>query len=232
MLIYQSSATKDIQPLIEQNFDYLCCIDGDTIGDHKLAFKVKTQLHSIAIKTCIDETRFIFIDADCILLPRANGYDWFRELDGKGFSAWNNGYYNFESSKRVGNGYTFWFDVERSGIKKGEIPQINTSFIYFERFGIAKEIFRLAQQAMESAGDDVKRYKGAIPDEYCFNMACWEADHKLHKYPYHPVFFQFANEFPANIKLACGSPLVRVAATLNPFIKRSPSTLARNIFLL
>jgi len=196
MLIHDDTAVSSIQPILSNCFDTLYTIGHSYKSCHNLAFNLKTQLHSIATKACVDETRFLYIDADCIFTTSAYNHDWFKELDGQGFAAWNNGCYDFESKERVGKGYTFWFDVERIGEKSGKIPQFNTSFIYFERFGIAKTIFQLAQQAMESSNyGEVQLYKGATPDEYCFNVACWEADFMPKEIPFKPIFFQFANDY-------------------------------------
>jgi hypothetical protein len=101
MLIHDDTAVSSIQPILSNCFDTLYTIGHSYKSCHNLAFNLKTQLHSIATKACVDETRFLYIDADCIFTTSAYNHDWFKELDGQGFAAWNNGYYDFESKERI-----------------------------------------------------------------------------------------------------------------------------------
>src|ERR1035437_9052940 len=116
-LITDLKAIEGIEPLIEKFFDYhvtIHNIEGES--NHQFAFHLKTQLYDICTNACPDATAFIFIDADCIMLPK-NGEDgkpytdvWFEKHAGRPFTSYCNDMYDYATKTRKRKDYTFWCD--------------------------------------------------------------------------------------------------------------------------
>lgn len=215
LLIYEQSAMEDLLTHYGRYFDHTLKLDTNDSG-HGTAFELKTRLYELATTALPNETRFLLIDADCILLPSKTIKGVTDELKGSVFQTWCNGYYDFEEKKDYSNGYTYWFDVENQGYSEGYLPQSNTSFIYFEKYGDAKDIFKDANRRYKNPNKLVKRYKGVIPDEYCFNFAQRDSFFVPRKLTYHPIFFQFANEYQNAIHVQHHYPLMGFAGEHRP----------------
>lgn len=194
LLVYEDSAVKEIKPLIPRYFDYLHQVDcSEYKSNHDKAFRLKTKIYGIAKTSVPREKQFLMIDADCIILPSKKVSDWFNELDGTPFTAWCNDVYDFKTKTRSRNDYTFWHDIDSAKRDYGFMPQINSSFIYFEICEKAKVLFYIADH-IENI-NNTTLYKGVVPDELYFNIACMECNLLPHQVPFYPIFFQFANEY-------------------------------------
>lgn len=193
-LIYESEAISDIPiEVINQYFDYTICVDNYTeYKGHEKAFYIKTELYNI-LTLNIELSRFLFIDADCLLTLQPNLENTLNNLENSLFQTWCNAYYDFDQNKDYSKGYTYWCDPKKMTLS-GKLPQLNTSFIYFERRSLAKDIFKKASEIWHRKEVDNKKYKGVMPDEYCFNMACLELKF-MPQIEYKPIFFQFAHEY-------------------------------------
>lgn len=197
LLVYEDSAIEEIAPLIPRYFDYLHKIESKQFDDNNAnAFYTKTLIYDIAQKARPDEDKFLMVDADCIVLPSRKVSDLFTELDGQPFVTWCNDYYDFETKTRTRDDYTFWVEPSDLPVSKGRMPQINSSFMYFEVCLETYHIFDIAKNEFNRAKEyPIKTYKGVMPDELCFNLACWKLNYLQSEIPYYPIFLQFANEY-------------------------------------
>jgi hypothetical protein len=194
LLVYEESAVKEIKPLIPRYFDYLHQVDfSEYKSNNEKAFRLKTKIYGIAKTAVPREKQFLMIDADCIILPSKKVSDWFNELEGTPFTAWCNDVYDFKTKTRSRNDYTFWHDIDSAKRDYGFMPQINSSFIYFEICEKAKVLFYIADH-IENI-NNATLYKGVVPDELYFNIACMETNLLPHQVPFYPIFFQFASEY-------------------------------------
>ena len=67
--------------------------------------------------------------------------------------------------------------------------------MYFEVSLTAYHIFDNAKTSLHGQKNTLSNYKGCVPDELCFNLACWKLNYIQELMPYYPIFFQFANEY-------------------------------------
>ena len=206
-LIYTDSAVREIEPLIEQYFDYTIRVS-DEENPIQQAFTLKTKLYDILNKAEISYDAAIFIDADSLILPDKKVSLWFDELNGKKWTCYCNDIYDYKTKKRLREDYTFWCEPEKIGewcnglevtdqfankvphsIKS--MPQLNTSFIYWEDCATANRVFEMATAVMNEDGKfDYQKYKDCKPDELCFNIACAVLNVMPHQQTYRPLFMQ------------------------------------------
>jgi len=196
LLVYEESAVREIKPLLPRYFDYLRLVDCSNYkSNHEKAFRLKTQIYDIAKTAVPIKNQFLMIDADCIILPSKKVSDWFVELEGTPFTAWCNDVYDFKTKSRNRNDYTFWCEPSKIDRDYGYMPQINSSFVYFEICHQAELLFSIAEHQYKYPCVIYKEYKGVVPDEYAFNTACMECNLLPHQIPFYPIFFQFASEY-------------------------------------
>lgn len=200
-LIYNDSAIKGIEPLVERFFDYGIHTNSfDFSTPHELAFYLKTQLYDIVTKSIPDANEFIFMDADSIMIPSGRCNDWFDKFKDIEFTAYCNDVFDFSTKKRKRKDYTWWCEPleaqEYFAIPSAnKMPQLNTSFIYFKRGVNCKALFEEAERVWNDEGFvGYKKYKGVKPDELCFNIACAKLGIYPHKDLYRPIYLRFAAE--------------------------------------
>lgn len=197
-LITDGEAIKGIESDVERFFDYKIDVSySEYPTPQEKAFYTKVNLYDILTKDCPDATEFIAIDADCMMIPSHGVKEWFDQHEGRIFTAWNNDLFDFKEGKSQRTDYTFWCNPleaqEYYGLEN-PMPQVNTSFIYFSKAPLAKSLFETAKKIWHDESLAFKTYKGAKPDELCFNIACSLCNVIPHQTPYYPIFFQFATE--------------------------------------
>lgn len=201
-LVHTASAIDGIEPLIEDYFNYTIQVT-DEENPVQQAFTLKTKLYDLLTEAKISFEAAIFMDADSIILPGKKPAEWFAELKGHGFTCYCNDIYDFETQKRNRVDYTFWCDPEKVndfyvGHPFKKMPQVNTSFIYWEECREAMEMFECANWVMtcfitEEIKHEYIKYKNSIPDELCFNIAGARLSIYPHQIPYRPLFMQCFN---------------------------------------
>jgi len=196
-LITDGVCTKDLQYDIDRFFDYQTVVNYDIEDNAGKAFYTKVNLYELATQMCPEATEFINIDADCLMIP-SNGVDeFFKEHEGRIFTAYCNDIYNFKSQSSQRNDYTFWCDPLEAKEYFGLVnpmPQLNTSFIYFSKCPLASSLFSTAKKVWHDQHFEYKKYRNVKPDELCFNVACSITNILPHQSPYRPIFMQFASE--------------------------------------
>lgn len=206
-LIYTATGINGIEKLINDRFDYGMQIgyEHDNSNPIELAFYTKTKLYEYALKMCPKADEFIFMDADTLLLAGKSTDDWFDKHSSLDFTAYTNDAYYYSSKTRKRKDYTFWCDPEK--VKEHyklhpstRLPQINSSWLYWKRSDNAQKLFDKAAEIWNDDYTDIQLYKGAKPDEFCFNVACAITEIFPHKNTYRPLFFQcfsesFQNEY-------------------------------------
>lgn len=196
LLVYEESAVKEIKPLIPRYFDYTAVTEDLKFkSNHEKAFYLKTIIYDIAKASGTKDKQFLLIDADCIILPSKKVSDWFVELKDIPFTAWCNDVYDFKTKTSNRNDYTFWCEPFKIDRDYGFMPQINSSFVYFEICKRAELLFSIAKFNYLHPSVPHKKYKGVVADELCFNIACMETNLLPHQIPFYPIFFQFASEY-------------------------------------
>lgn len=197
-LITDGYAIDGIVDEVNKFFDYRTTVSySEYPTPQEKAFYTKVNLYEIATKICGEATEFIAIDADCIMIPSHGVKEWFDEHQGLPFTCWNNDVYDFKTNTTKRKDYTFWCNPleakEYYGLTN-PMPQLNTSFMYFSKSLSAVNLFRTAKKVWHDAHLKYTEYKGAKPDELCFNIACSINNILPHRTPYYPIFFQFAVE--------------------------------------
>jgi hypothetical protein len=205
-LIYQPSAIAGIEHYIEAFFDYTLQVQDSVITNPaEYAFKLKTELYDLATSIA-DAEAYLFMDADTIMLSGRSVDEFFNELKDVDFTMWCNDVYDFATKTRMRDDYTFWCEPEEIIAQFGDdttgckLPQVNSSFIYFKQKGSAESIFGLAKDVWEGKHKPLgrtishKKYRGSMPDEFCFNIALMESGDLPHQIPYYPIFFSFSSE--------------------------------------
>ncbi len=199
-LIYTDDAIENVKELVNNHFDYgLRVFYDECKSPAELSFKLKTQLYDLGETMCPEADAFIFLDADTIILPSKKPSDWFEEHAALNFTAYCNDQYYFATQSRKRKDYTFWCEPEKAkvfyGLHKGSrLPQVNSSFLYWKKSDEAKKLFDTAKELWESDFDGLQTYRGAKPDEFCFNVACAITGTYPHKNTYRPIFFQCFSE--------------------------------------
>lgn len=194
-LIHDKASLRDLSESQLQIFNSDTLIQPDpSKTDSEVAFGLKTELYRLSP---FDIT--IALDADNIMLPGKKVTSWFEEHAGRKFTAYCNGYYDFKSKKHQRLDYPYWGEPEE--IKKhyliaddAIIPQINTSFIYFEKCDEVYGLFQCAKTVWEDDTFSPGTYRGVKPDEFCFNVACAIKNIHPHQFPYRPLYFYFISE--------------------------------------
>lgn len=198
-LIHTASAIAGIEEYVNMYFDYTLQMP-DEENSIEQAFRVKTELYDIITKLVPDADAYLFMDADTIMLSGRSVDEFFVELKGVDFTMWCNDVYDFETKTRMRDDYTFWCEPEEmrtyfeGGLIDCKMPQVNSSFIYFKKSHNIKHIFYLAQSAWHNQQLPHKKYKGVMPDEFCFNLSLTQNKVIPHQIPYYPIFFSFASE--------------------------------------
>jgi hypothetical protein len=198
-LIYELSAINGIRELIDSYCDYSINQIRHTDTPTEFAFWLKTQLYDIATQSVPDAKEIIYLDADTIMLPGKKVDEWFTKHEGRPFTSYCNDIYDFKYKKRKRRDYTFWCDPEKVKFQLdipdcNKMPQINTSFIYFEKCELAKSYFKTVSDIWENDQIEYKEYKNTKPDELCFNIASALTNILPHQNTYRPIFFQFGSE--------------------------------------
>lgn len=200
-LIFTPSAIEGIEEYVHAFFDYTLQVDnGGVENPVELAFKLKTQLYDLALTIMPDAEAYLFMDADTIMLSGRSIDEFFTELKDVEFTMWCNDVYDFATQSRMRDDYTFWCDLKilpqyfEGGLLSAKMPQVNSSFIYFKRTDRNKHIFYLSQAAWHNPQLPHKKYRGVMPDEFCFNLSLCQNKALPHQIPYYPIFFSFASE--------------------------------------
>ena len=177
-LIFTPSAIEGIEEYVHAFFDYTLQVDnGGVENPVELAFKLKTQLYDLALTIMPDAEAYLFMDADTIMLSGRSIDEFFTELKDVEFTMWCNDVYDFATQSRMRDDYTFWCDLKilpqyfEGGLLSAKMPQVNSSFIYFKRTDRNKHIFYLSQAAWHNPQLPHKKYRGVMPDEFCFNLS-------------------------------------------------------------
>lgn len=201
LLIYNETAVNSIKPLMDKFFDYgLMIYDQKYSNPAEMSFYLKTQLYGLVSQAVPDADEILFLDADTIMVPGRTVDEWFDKHKGKPFAAYCNDVFDYSTNKRRRKDYTFWADVQE--IKKyheladtDKLPQINSSFLYFNKSLETEYLFRCASNVWNDEEMKFQGYKGVKPDELCFNIACAIGGIMPAEKPtYRPIFFQFASE--------------------------------------
>lgn len=196
-LIYNEGCIKGNEELVNKYFDIGLNVFNHFDGYIEFAFWLKTQLYDYATSMMPDVDTFIYLDSDCIMLPGQPAKQWFDKHEKLDFTSYCNDIYDYTTKTRSRKDYTFWCDPEEvlkqlPYLKK--IPQTNSSFLYFKKGDAAKELFDRAKAVWDDTGIKFQDYKGAKPDELCFNIACAITGIMPHQTNYRPIFFTFASE--------------------------------------
>ena len=199
-LIHTASAIEGIEEYVNAYFDFTLQI-GDEENPIQQAFKTKTEFYDLITGLVPDAESYLFMDADTIMLSGRSVDEFFNELKDVDFTMWCNDVYDFATKTRMRDDYTFWCEPEDVILKDqaisrvgGKMPQVNSSFIYFKKAKIVELIFLTAKQAFGISDIEIKKYKGVVPDEFCFNVALAHTQKLPHQIPYYPIFFSFASE--------------------------------------
>lgn len=196
-LIYNEGCIKGNEALVNKYFDTGLNVFNHFDGYIEFAFWLKTQLYDLATSMMPDTDTFIYLDSDCIMLPGQPAKQWFDKHEKLDFTSYCNDIYDYTTKTRSRKDYTFWCDPEEvlkqmPYLKK--IPQTNSSFLYFKKGDAAKELFDRAKAIWDDTEIKFQDYKGAKPDELCFNIACAITGIMPHQTNYRPIFFTFASE--------------------------------------
>lgn len=164
----------------------------DTDEPVKLAMSLKTSLN---IHTPFWRT--IFLDSDCIMSPTHSADEWFEELKGVPFTAYNNAIYELGGDPYPY--YKCWAkpdDIrEHYALRTTDkIPQINSSFIYFEQCPDSARIFDEARRLVTGSRLKHEEFRGEFPDELAFNIACCLTGIMPHKQTYRPIYLYILSE--------------------------------------
>lgn len=202
-LVYCPSEVKELQPLINKYFDAKLEVENTMSSPIEFAFYLKTDMYELATSLFPEAEAYLYLDSDLMMLPNRKVSDWFDEHNDKIFTAYCNDMYDYKTKTRKRQGYTFWCDPEQIGeiieMPEGaKMPQINSSFVYFKKSETMRNFFK-AVRLVYRTNLPLKTYKGFIPDEFCFNVACATTNILPHRNTYCPVFFQFAIEWQSDM---------------------------------
>lgn len=223
-LIYTESAFVGHEQLLSL-FDNLIKMP-DTDKPTKMAMDAKVNLDK---HTSYDQT--IFLDSDCIMNPTHRVEEWFEQLKGVEFTAYNSSTYRLDGKPY--EWYRHW--AEPQDIKKhfllsddSKIPQINSSFLYWEKGDKSYHVFDRARFVMKSK---LKRedFRGEFPDELAFNVACCITGTLPHKERFKPIYLHILQEqvskeyiienFPAMSIIGCEVKDSRIQEYYNDFVE-------------
>jgi hypothetical protein len=190
-VIYNESAFAGLEPYLDM-FDHKIEVECEKKDAVKNAMIAKVRLNSLT-----PFYRTIYLDADTIICPKFKVDTWFDELEGVPFTAYNNAIYKL--GEKPYPYYKTW--AKPKSILRhfnlltplSKIPQINSSFVYFERGTISHEIFLSARKVAES-GIKHEKFRGAFPDELAFNIGCALSGVMPHRAQYKPIHLYILSE--------------------------------------
>ena len=188
-VIYTESAFKGIEYLLNY-FDHKILIP-DTKSPVKTCMELKVRLNS---KTPFAQT--LFLDADCIITPTHRIEELFERVVGLPFTAYNTHLYKL--SEKPYDKYNYWAEpkdiINTFRLSPDTvIPQINSSFLYWEKGVESDRVFEKAKHVMRS-GIKHEDFRGAFPDELAFNVGCALAKVYPHKKSFKPIYLHILNE--------------------------------------
>lgn len=188
-LIYTPSAVKDIQPLLSY-FDHLIEMP-DTANPVRTCMNLKVRLND---KSPFQKT--MFLDADCIITPTHKVDELFDKVEGQPFTAYNT--HQYKLSEEPYDKYNHWAEPKEVmrvfGLSSDtEMPQINSSFLYWEKGLKSDRIFSEAKKVMRS-GIKHDKFRDEFPDELAFNVACAITNTYPHKKKFKPIYLNILNE--------------------------------------
>lgn len=206
-IIYSKSAFKGLEEYLSL-FDKKIEVD-DSVNPSAQAMKLKMELdlHTPYART-------LFLDADTVVCPMHSIDTVLNQLDGVPFAAYNTGF-----SKLGGTPpkkYVNWADYKDILASFPEltedtvIPQINSSFLYWE--GDGAKLFSVARQVSEVKIKTAK-WRGQYPDELALNIACAKTGIYPHKKNYRPAYLYIINAPVSKEHLIENYPLLSVLGT-------------------
>ena len=194
MLITTAQTVKGLERQVEKFFKYVEIVGDSGMKPMQLASWLKVNAYDYGTKH-FDEC--ILLDADTLVLPGKSLVSWFDQK--QDFVAYYHAVYDFSTGKADKENAMFWVDVEdiykRLGPRPRKMPQINASWIYFKKSQRAAGIFYNASDFMrefqtEHSEWKVKKFRGFVNEEPCFNMACFACNVTFDQMPHRPIYMQ------------------------------------------
>lgn len=192
-LYYEESAVVDFK---KRHFDLFNCKSECPkeyyIYDNKLSyFRAKTRMYDF---TPFDKT--LWLDADTLIHP-GKGKDILALFDSdKDYYAQTYNLLDCDTGKRVVQSFypdSLWHPLNKALVERYELqgkilPQINSSFIYFEKNERMKAFFEEIKNLWEQGVNPVKNWRKDFPDEFFFHLAGARLGVQTDPVPFAPLY--------------------------------------------
>jgi hypothetical protein len=190
-VIYNKSAFAGLEPYLDM-FDQKYEVPNNV---NPVAFSMQMKV-SMSLSSVNDFDQTLYLDADTIICPKFKVDSWFDELKGIPFTAYNNAIYKL--GEKPFPYYKTWAkpnDILKHFplSKESLIPQINSSFLYWERGKVSDDVFYYAWVATLKPIKHEK-FRGAFPDELAFNIGCALSGVMPHRKTYRPIHLYILSE--------------------------------------
>jgi hypothetical protein len=162
--------------------------------------------------TPFEET--LFVDADMIFSPLADFNEFWRSMTTVEWTMANRG------KDDMVKGISDWTSIDDILEAYGEVDNwydLSSEWIYFKKNDLSYSIFANAEMYYEDNKLKVRAFAGDRPDEPYFNLSLISVNHKPHKAPYQPTYWQYAMKgFPGVMAIKKGWMAFSVGGKIIP----------------
>lgn len=165
-------------------------------------FGVKMQLYDLT-----PYERTLYIDADTLWVSKQSPAKLLEQLKGVPFTGITEGFHDYDKpiDGTINKRYPIWADLEEikqefpleSWASKEEhiIYQWRGEFLYFEKSGVADDLFTLMRAVYRRAHtmQTVKKFADHIPDELAINIGAAMCGIAPHVYKWKPTYWDHIN---------------------------------------
>ena len=185
ILLHDAEGVGDLSTEQRGIFDTMTAIDGgkDLIGINSLRMR---------LPALTPYTETLALDVDMLWLSRKPS-ELFALLDGRDFTAVNEGYYDTATGTYHTSGiYTHWADpaeIAKAYNLTGKLYQLRGEVILFRKSAELKKMYSQAKKIQAAPALDVQQLGGSVTDEFALNIAASAAGIEPHESNWQPAYW-------------------------------------------
>ncbi len=194
-ILYSDSAVKSLTEKHWRYFDIKqeCPTEFYMYDGKKSYFRAKTRLYEMSP---FDQT--LWLDADVIIHPRKQAqimelFDSTHDYYAQTYNLWDCDTGRPPQEGNIWSGLGLWTSLTKGLVNRYELqgktlPQINSSFVYFEKTERMKAFFDETQRLWAEPNPAVRNWRGEYPDEFFFHIAGARLGIQSAKVPFVPLY--------------------------------------------
>jgi hypothetical protein len=202
-LFYATSALRDLTPAHLQYFDHQTELDPSyyVYGKRVMYFRAKSHLADFS-----PYERTLFLDADTLILPNRRLEELWHSLSETDYAAQTYNAIQLSNGQpmtETGFPSQVWatiaemmayYDLPETAI----MPQINSSFLYFQRSERVLAFFELVKTLYQDPHPPCRTFRKEFPDEFFFHVAGAMTGLQAPQIPFTPLWGAIEFEYPGH----------------------------------